>query len=437
MSQGSIVLAIFTSFISIASAANDVLASVEPATAAVAKTISFNDWKTQFRKQASQAGIASKTLDEAFVGLKPDPDVIAFDSNQAEFSKPIWTYLETAVSEARLQRGKELLKEHSDLFEQLYQTYGVEPEYLLAIWGVESNYGTHLGNRSVIRSLATLAHDGRRQQFAEQQLLAALKIIDQGNMSVADMKGSWAGAIGHTQFIPTTYEQFAVDFDQDGKRDLVNSIADALGSAANYLAKSGWKSNQVWGQEIHLPDNFDWAMADIKNSMSLGCWQHIGLHQDLKGQPLAGATNNAAILLPAGANGPAWMIYDNFTVIKRYNNANSYALAVAYLGDQIMERSGVIADWPLGDQPISRQDKKRLQAILTNAGFDTQGVDGMIGPNSRAAIRAWQQSMGLPADAYVNQAVFEQLKQQYPAIVSQLLADEAVLTSEDNKPIKE
>lgn len=399
--------------------------------------ISFDDWKKQFRVKASQAGISAKTLDDAFLTLQADPEVIAFDSNQAEFSKPVWKYLETAVSEARLQRGKELLQEHKALFDKLYQTYGVESEYLLAIWGVESNFGTHLGERSVIRSLATLAHEGRRKAFAEQQLLAALKIIDQGNMSVADMKGSWAGAIGHTQFIPTTYEAFAVDFDQDGKRDLVNSFADALGSAANYLAKSGWKSKQPWGQEIDLPDDFNWVMADLKNNMSLSCWEHVGLAQDIHGQSLTGAMKYAAVLLPSGSKGPAWMIYDNFKVIKRYNNANSYALAVAYLGDQIMERSGVVGEWPLDDQPIGRKDKKLLQAVLTEAGFDTQGVDGMIGPNSRAAIRQWQQSVGLPADAYVNQAVFEQLKQQYQAITDAVLAEWAAAEESEQAKTKQ
>jgi membrane-bound lytic murein transglycosylase B len=384
---------------------------------------SFNDWKTAFRSVALAKGISAETLDSVFNTLQVDPEIIQRDKNQAEFSKPVWKYLETAISDARLERGKALFQEHQPLFQHIYETYGVEPEYVLAIWGIESNYGSNLGSKSVIRSLATLAYDGRRKAFAEQQLLATLGIIERGDIKADELIGSWAGAIGHTQFIPTTYEAFAVDFDGDGRRDLVNSIPDALASAANYLAKSGWKTSQRWGEEITLPDNFLWELADLKTPMTLSCWQHSGVETNIAGEELAQG-GQGAVLLPAGYQGPAFMVYDNFKVIKRYNNANSYALAVAYLGDQLAGRSGVRSAWPVNDQPLSRSDKTSLQKILTAAGFDTKGVDGLIGPNSRAAIRAWQKSMTIPADGYVNQERFLQLKRQYVEIVEALEQEE-------------
>lgn len=389
----------------------------------VAEKGSFDDWKAEFRTLAAAKGISAETLNLVFNNLQVDPEIIQRDKNQAEFSKPVWKYLETAISDARLERGKALFQEHQQLFQNIYETYGVEPEYVLAIWGIESNYGSNLGNKSVIRSLATLAFDGRREAFAEQQLLATLGIIERGDINVDELIGSWAGAIGHTQFIPTTYEAFAVDFDGDGRRDLVNSIPDALASAANYLAKSGWKTKQRWGEELTLSDNFLWELADLKSPMTLSCWQHSGVETNIMGEALS-QDGEGAVLLPAGYQGPAFMVYDNFKVIKRYNNANSYALAVAYLGDQLVGRSGVRSAWPIDDQPLTRSDKTSLQKILTAAGFDTKGVDGLIGPNSRAAIRAWQKSMNIPADGYVNQERFLQLKRQYVEIVEALEQEE-------------
>lgn len=397
----------------------------------------FEHWKQSFRQQALAAGISEKTLDATFRHLLLDPKVIERDRHQAEFSRPIWQYLDSAVSAARIEKGTALLAQYKDLLEKIQQRYGVEAEYVLAIWGIESNFGSNKGQRDIIRSLATLAYDGRRKTFAETELLAALRIIDRGDIIPNDMKGSWAGALGHTQFIPTTYEQYAVDFDGDGKRDLINSIPDALASTANYLAKYGWQSQQTWGREVKLPDTFNWRYADPNQAMSLSCWQHIGLDTDIHGSNLqqSSLTDNplAMLLLPAGHRGPAFMTQDNFRVIKRYNNANSYALAVGLLGDRLAAKPELVASWPSDDLMLSRTEKKQLQEILTRAGFDTKGVDGLIGPNSQNAIRQWQLSIGLPADGYINKHLMVKLEKQYNDIVLALAKEQSAQDANVNQ----
>ena len=241
------------------------------------------------------------------------------------------------------------------------------------------------------------------------------------------MIGSWAGAMGLTQFIPTTYEEYAVDFDGDGKRNLIQSIPDALASTANYLSKSGWKEGESWGHEVKLSNNFNWSLADMQTWLGIGCWQHAGVTQ-ISGDPLLhtfddiSGDNLSALLLPTGHTGPAFLVKKNFKVIKRYNNANSYALAVSYLGDQMMGRQGIMAQWPLDDVMLTRSERTELQQILTDNGFDTQGIDGRIGPNTQAALRTWQKTVGLVADGYANKKIFESLKKL--AIVKPAIAKE-------------
>ncbi|HHC75266.1 MAG TPA: lytic murein transglycosylase, partial [Thiothrix sp.] len=388
--------------------------------------------------------VSERTLDATFRHLLLDPKVIELDQHQAEFSRPIWRYLDSAVSPARLAKGSALLVEHKDLLDQIYQRYGVEPEYLVAIWGIESNFGSNKGKRDIIRSLATLAYDGRRQTFAETELLAALKIIDQGDVMPDAMLGSWAGAMGHTQFIPTTYEKYAVDFDGDGKRDLLRSIPDALASTAHYLAESGWQTKQAWGHEVRLPEAFNWRLADPNQRMSLTCWQHVGLATDIYGHDLQAQSQAsqvaqaierpfASLLLPAGHRGPAFIMQDNFQVIKRYNNANSYALAVGLLGDRLAAKPELVTAWPSDDKVLSRTEKKQLQQVLTRAGFDTKGVDGLIGPNSQNAIRQWQLSVGIPADGYINKGLLNQLETQFSEIVLALRQEQAEQNSTVNQ----
>ena len=388
----------------------------------------FDNWKREFREYAISQGISANTVDTAFRGLLLNPKIIENDSYQSEFVKPIWKYLESAVSEKRISNAKKMLEEHRELLEKIEQTYGVQREIIVAIWGIESNYGSNYGDKNIIRSLATLAYHGRRKEFANKQLLAALRIIERGDVAPSQMVGSWAGAMGQTQFIPTTYEEYAVDFDGDGKRNLIQSIPDALASTANYLSKSGWQTGETWGQEIVLPKHFDWSLADMRTWLGAGCWSHTGILQ-INGELLAQAfeTNTdklSAILLPAGHKGPAFLVNKNFKVIKRYNNANSYALAVSYLGDKMLDKQGVMAQWPTDDVMLTRTERTELQQMLTDSGFDTQGVDGRIGPNTRSALRAWQKTVNLVPDGYANKEIFERLKEVAVVATPTVIADE-------------
>jgi membrane-bound lytic murein transglycosylase B len=361
----------------------------------------FEDWKGQFRQFALANGIHAGTLDMVMLGLLPDAKVLRLDANQPEFSKTVWEYLEGAVSDKRILTGQQRLNEYQDVLEKIHAEYGVQPEYLLAIWGLESDFGRFTGRYNVVRSLATLAYAGNleRRDFWRDQLLAALRIVEKGDISLMSMRGSWAGAIGHTQFIPTTFETYAVDFDGDGKRDLVNSIPDALASTANYLAHSGWERDKPWGEEVRLPPAFDWGMADPAFWLPADVWGSESAVQMTDGTPLSGS-DSAFVFLPAGYRGPAFLAFRNFTTILKYNNSQSYALAVGYLGDRIRGKPAVVGTWPQDEQPLSYAQKAELQELLTAAGYSTDGVDGRLGPNTRAALRRWQMDSGFPADGY-------------------------------------
>lgn len=371
----------------------------------------FEDWKTRFRQTALAEGIQNRTMDIAMSGLLPDEKVLRLEARQPEFTRTVWEYLDSAVSKERVASGQQHLEDHAPLLQQIHQQYGVQPEYLLAIWGLESDFGRHKGSYSIVRSLATLAYGGTvdRRDFWEEQLLAALRILQRGDMAPIDMKGSWAGAMGHTQFIPTTFEEFAVDFDGDGKRDLVNSLPDALASTANYLAQSGWVSGKTWGQEIRVPAAFEWHKADPELRKPISVWALENCILDANGK-LLNRLDEAFILLPAGYRGPAFLAFHNFNVILKYNNAQSYALAVGYLGDRIRGEAELVAQWPRDEKSLSHAQKIELQELLTAAGYSTEGVDGKIGPNTRSALRRWQTASGLPADGYATLEHLEYLR---------------------------
>lgn len=372
----------------------------------------FEAWKERFSHIAQTQGIKADTAAMALSGLSPDRKVLRLEAHQPEFTKPVWEYLETAVSDERIADGQALLREHAPLLQRIYQQYGVQPEYLLAVWGVESNFGRNTGKYNIIRSLATLAYAGTedRRNFWQAQLLAALRILDKGDMSLASMQGSWAGALGHTQFIPTTFEEFAVDFDGDGKRNLVGSIADALASTANYLARSGWQRDKPWGREVRLPAGFDWSRADPDFWLPARVWVQQGMLAAADGKPLP-AEDPAFVFLPAGYRGPALLAFNNFSVILKYNNAQNYALAVGTLGDRIRGADPLLAAWPHDEEPLSLAQKTELQELLTQAGYSTDGVDGKIGPNTRSALRRWQIDAGFPADGYVTLEHLKALRQ--------------------------
>jgi membrane-bound lytic murein transglycosylase B len=369
---------------------------------------SFADWRQALRDEALAAGIDAALFDRIFAGVTPDPAVLKADSSQPEFTRPVWEYLDGAVSSSRIGRGRVLLAQHSLVLQRIEQQYGVEAPILVAIWGLESNFGNNIGSHSVIRSLATLAYDGRRQGFWRTQLLAALQILQNGDVPSERMIGSWAGAMGQTQFMPTTYNQYAVDFDGDGKRDLWNSSADALASAAHYLQASGWQRGQPWGFEVRLPSDFDYALADPDQRRSLTEWAELGV------RPLAptgaAASARASLQLPAGHKGPAFLLLDNFRSILKYNNSTSYALAIGLLADNLVRPSEVQGQWPRGERQLGRSERVELQELLAQAGFDPGPADGIIGANTRKAIRALQLQLNWPADGYPNTELLQQLR---------------------------
>ncbi|WP_299968575.1 lytic murein transglycosylase [uncultured Roseobacter sp.] len=366
-------------------------------------------WIDGFERRARAQGIRSETLRAAFDGVRYDPDVIRRDRNQSEFTKTIWEYLDSAVSDTRIRNGKAALRDHRRTLDAIEARYGVEKEVVVAVWGLESAYGEYRGSNDVIQSLATLAYDGRRGKFFEEQLIAALKILQNGDTSPRNMTGSWAGAMGHTQFIPTSFLAYAVDFTGDGRRDIwSDDPTDALASTAAYLKRFGWVTGQPWGVEVRLPQGFDYAQASRKITRSPAEWASRGVvGTDGRAVPNYG---NASILLPAGGQGAAFMIFKNFSVIERYNTADAYVIGVGHLSDRIEGGPAIQASWPRGDRALSFAERKELQQRLTRAGFSTKGVDGRIGPNTIAAVRAYQRSQGLVQDGYASLRLLQRLR---------------------------
>ncbi len=361
----------------------------------------FGQWRAAFRAKAIGQGVRAGVFDQAFAGVGVNDRVVELDNRQPEFTRAIWEYLDSAVSKSRIDTGRTKAADFDRTLQLIETAYGVDKEVIVAVWGLESAYGFNYGSIPVIESLSSLAYDGRRQKFAEEQLISALKIIQSGDVTPGRMVGSWAGAMGHTQFIPTSYDAYAVDFTGDGRRDVwSDDPSDALASTANYLARFGWVLGAPWGVEVTLPAGFDYASADQSIRRPVADWRAAGV--TAVGGGAVPDHGDAAILLPAGANGPAFTVYKNFRVIKRYNNATSYAMAVGHLSDRIRGDGPFVATWPRDDRPLSRTEKKEMQSLLTRLGFSTGGVDGIIGPNSRIAIRAFQRARGLTPDGYAS-----------------------------------
>jgi membrane-bound lytic murein transglycosylase B len=364
----------------------------------------FDRWVRDFWPTAKAAGITRATYDSAFQGVTLDPEVLEKARRQPEFATPMWQYVVTRVSEQRVLTGRDMLLRHRALLDRIEARYGVDRHIVVAIWGMESTYGDVLSDptvvKSVIRSLATLAYaDRKRAKFGRQQLVAALKILQRGDIGLSGLTGSWAGAMGHTQFIPTTYEAFAVDFDGDGRRDIWNSEADALASTANYLKKSGWIAGATWGYEVELPRGFNMRLAEDGKSRKISEWKRLGIARAAgRGFPNAGV--NAVLLAPAGANGPAFLMLRNHFVIKRYNNSTAYSLAVGHLADRLMGGSDFVQSWPNGERTLTQAELEELQRHLAAAGYYSGEIDGKLGPASREAIRAYQEQRGLTADGF-------------------------------------
>ena len=378
---------------------------------AIAPTQTFAEWQAGFRREALTAGIRADLFDRAFIGVSPDMSVIKADRSQPEFTRPVWEYLDGALSPLRVNKGKSLIQQNAQVLQSIEQRYGVDREALVAVWGMESNFGQFQGNKSVINSLATLAYEGRRPGFAHAQLIAALQILQQGDITPEKMLGSWAGAMGQTQFIPTTYNTHAVDFDGDGRRDIWGSATDALASTAHYLQSSGWQRGQPWGFEVDLAEGFDYTLADGTIRKPVSEWIRLGV-SEYGGLPIAPDDRqlSASLLLPAGHRGPAFLIFDNFRAILKYNNSSSYALAVGLLSKRFTDGGLVYGQWPKEDLPLSRSERIELQTLLGKHNYDAGNPDGIIGANTRKAIRSAQQSFGWPADGYPTQQLLEALR---------------------------
>jgi membrane-bound lytic murein transglycosylase B len=351
----------------------------------------FDAWVANFRPRALSKGVSPGTFDSAFRASGFIPGVIDKDRNQTEFTRTTEDYLAIAASDERLAMGRQKLAQQMGTLRAIEARYGVAPHVVAAFWGLESFFGTRRGTVPTISALATLAYEGRRASFFEQQLVAALKILQNGDTTPQAMLGSWAGAMGHTQFIPTSYQAFAVDFNGDGRRDIWSEDpTDALASTAAYLAKNGWTRGQPWGEEVTLPAGFDTGLAGRGKGRS--DWAALGV------RGVNGALGNhggASLLLPAGSKGPAFLLYHNFNVILRYNNAENYALGIGYLSDRLNGAGPLRAAFGPDAQGMTLADRQELQRKLTAAGFDTQGTDGVIGAKTVAAISAFQQARGL------------------------------------------
>lgn len=361
----------------------------------------FDAWSRGFVARAVAAGWPEALLRRELEGLTPDAEVIAADRRQPEFTRPVGDYIASAASPDRVAEGQAELKALAGPLDAIESRYQVDRHVLVAVWGLESAFGTIQGDHDVVRSLATLAADGRRRDWAEAELFAALRIIATGLAARAQLKGSWAGALGQTQFMPSSYLRLAVDADGDGKADIWASAADALGSAANLLHDAGWTAGQDWAREVRLPaSGFDYGQSE-EAARAPGDWAARGVTRaDGRPWPEADASTPAVLLLPAGAAGPAFLAFPNHFVIRRYNNSVSYALAVGLLADALMGRPPLLAAWPQ-EQPLSRDQQLAAQSALKALGFDPGEPDGVFGTRSRAALKAWQQARGLPADGHL------------------------------------
>lgn len=363
----------------------------------------FDAWLADFRRDAANQGISPQAL-SALDNVRYIERVIELDRFQPEFVRPIWEYLDSAASATRITTGQAKLAEHRQTALQMQQRYGIPAEIIVAIWGIESNYGSNFGSFSALSSFATLAYDGRRSQFARTELLAALRIIDSGEIAANEMIGSWAGAMGHTQFIPSSFEAYAKDGDGDGRRDIWGSIPDVMASTANYLAQAGWQAGQPWGVEVMLPANFDFTQTDRRSSAEWTAQGVRAVNGNLPNFP------NATIIVPAGAQGPAFMVGPNFNAILRYNNATSYALAVGTLSDAIMDRPGIQQSWPRDQVPLTRAQVRELQEALNTRGYPVGVADGIMGPNTRNGLRAFQRDQGLVPDGFATQSLLDKVK---------------------------
>jgi membrane-bound lytic murein transglycosylase B len=359
---------------------------------------------------AARRGITRETFERLTAGLTPDLSIMDKLDAQPEFTKAPWDYLDLLVSDDRIARGRALLVQYAQTFAAVERTYGVDRYIIAAIWGVESNYGTLGGDRSVLRSTATLACVGRRRDYFREEFLSTLEILQRGDIAPDRLVGSWAGAFGPTQFMPTSFKRFAVDFDGDGKRDVVDSIPDVIASTANNLKLDGWIAGETWGYEVVLPPNFNYLLADRSRQTTVRQWESLGVRR-AGGKTLPHPDERADLLLPAGARGPAFLTLQNFRVIMKYNPAEAYALAINHLADRLRGGSPFVQPWPRDERVLTLDERYEMQQLLARHGFDIGGdPDGLLGPRTRLAIRNFQASVGQIPDGFASGEVLDRLR---------------------------
>lgn len=361
-------------------------------------------WPDAARRGISQASFQRFTAD-----LTPDLRIMDLMDAQPEFTKAVWDYLDILVTDARIARGREVLAKNAATFAAVEKAYGVDRYIIAAIWGIESNYGTQGGDRSVLNSTATLACIGRRQAYFKDEFLAALEILHHGDLTPQQLRGSWAGAFGATQFMPSAFKKFAVDFDHDGKRNTVDDIPDIIASTAMKLKKDGWQPGQTWGYEVEVPQGFNYLYADRAKTYTIAQWEHLGIRR-AGAKPFPRTTDKAFLLAPAGADGPGFLMLGNFRVIMRYNPSEAYALAIGHFADRLRGGQPFVQQWPRQERVLSRDERFELQQLLARRGFYRGEPDGNLGGETRKALRSFQASIGAPADGFASSGVLERLR---------------------------
>ena len=376
-------------------------------TSVFANSQSFEDFLNQVRKTATEQGVSKATIDKAFFGLTPNLDILKSDSAQAEFNQNFWHYVNKRVSQVRLNNGNDTLKQNASLLNKTSQKYGVPAYVLVAFLGLESNYGNYMGNENLVRSLATLAYDPRRSGFFTKEFIALLKLIDKNTIPL-DAKGSWAGAMGAVQFMPTNVIAYGVDANNDGKVNLWNDKEDIYASAANFLKKLGWEKGEKWGREAIIPKNFDYRLTGLEIKKTVNEWAALGVLRG-NGSRLPKSNFKSSLIVPMGHRGPAFLVYRNFDTILGWNRSILYALSVAYLSDRL-NGNGKLTAKSIDEPLLSKEDIFQIQNTLNLLGYDTGTPDGMAGPKTRRATRMFQSDIGLIADGYVGYELFQQLQ---------------------------
>jgi membrane-bound lytic murein transglycosylase B len=374
-----------------------------------ASAANFNGCIQRLWPAAAKRGISRNTFAKHTAALTPDLRIMDLLDNQPEFTKSVWDYLDILVTGERIERGRALLEKYRSVFDAVERTYGVDRYTIAAIWGVETNYGTLGGERPVLRSTATLACIGRRQNYFREEFLSTLEILQHGDVRPEHLVGSWAGAFGPTQFMPTAFKRYAVDFDRDGRRDVVDSIPDIIASTANNLKKDGWITGQTWGYEVIVPTTFNFLLADNSRTMSIREWERNGIRRP-DGHPFPRPEDHAFLLVPTGVQGPGFLMLTNFSVIMKYNPAEAYALAIGHLADRLRGGGSFAQDWPRYERVLTRTERLELQQLLARHGFDVGEPDGQFGLKTRAAIRDFQAKSGWIPDGFASAGILDQLR---------------------------